>query len=118
MKGVHLAAGGGAVVAIMAASAALARQRVLDACRVSGATAPERVRSLESMGLIRDGAFEQLVKEGFVRPGTGANGFYLDESALIAHRDRKPSRATIVAFCAITVGMLLIAVLLIAMVKN
>jgi hypothetical protein len=102
----------------MASAAAMARQRVLDAFRISGVTAPERARTLESLGLVRDGAFEQLVKEGIVRPSTGANGFYLDESAVIAHRDRKPSRATITVLVAIMVGMLLIALVLVAVARG
>lgn len=107
--------GGGAFVAIMAAAAALARQRVLDALRTSGATTPERARTLESLGLTRDGAIDHLEQEEIVRRGAGADTFYLDEIAYVARRDAKPSRATIIILVTLAVlALVLLAALITA----
>lgn len=95
----------GAMVAIHAAQAAAAqaRARVIDAFRVQGATAPERARPLAELGIAEtDSALKPLLEHGLVRAVDArgraiiqgstvgrASGFYLDEAAVIAQRDRK-----------------------------
>lgn len=93
---------------IIAAAAAAAERRHLDALRVAGATAPARARPPEELGLARDDAFARLAKRGVLREA-GNGAVYLDEAALIAHRDRRPPRAVVVLLLA---GLLIMAGLL------
>ena len=74
------------LAASAAAAAAQAERRHVDALRTAGATAPERARPIEPLGLERDAAFERLAARGILREASG--GVYLDEVAFIAHRDR------------------------------
>ena len=106
----------GANVAIMAAAAssARARQRVLDAFRVAGATAPERARPLAELGLTLDSTLEACVNAGVVRRGKRDGELWLDESAYIARRDggeRKAAKAVVIVSL-IALALLLVAVLL------
>jgi hypothetical protein len=95
----------GAMIAIMAASAAAAaQQRQLDGFRLAGATSPERARPLEAMGLPRDDTFARLVKEGVLHE-LGDGRAWLDEAALIARRSavpRRGARIVLVAMVALT----------------
>lgn len=74
------------LAASAAAAAAQAERRHLDALRTAGATAPERARALEQLGLARDDAFGRLAARGIIREA--GRGVYLDEVAFIAYRDR------------------------------
>jgi hypothetical protein len=78
---------GGALVAIMAAAHARRVQQVTDACRLGHATAPERARSLEALG-VGDRAAEaaELARAGVLVPGAAPSTWYLDEAAVIARR--------------------------------
>jgi len=80
-----------ALPAVLAASAAAAAQRAelahLDAFRLAGATAPARAVRPERLGLARDDAFARLAARGVLKE-TAGGGCYLDEAAVIAHRDR------------------------------
>ena len=95
----------GALIAAHAANAAAARsrQKVLDAFRMQGATAPERARPLAELGVPNDDkAFGKFVAAGIVR-GVDSRGrptvigdavnrtvaYYLDEPAFVAQRDGK-----------------------------
>jgi hypothetical protein len=91
-----------------AAAMAAAERKVLDAFRTADATAPGRARRLDDIGLPRDGAFERLTAAGVLREA-GPGEFYLDEAALIARRDVKPTRALWAIGLALT-ALLLIAV--------
>ena len=94
----------GALIAAHAANAAAAksRQKVLDAFRMQGATAPERARPLAELGVASDDkAFGKFVAAGVIR-GVDSRGrptvigdavnrtvaYYLDEPAFVAQRDR------------------------------
>ena len=95
----------GAMIAVHAANAAAAKSRdkVLDAFRTQGATAPERARPLAELGLSNDEqAFGAFVAAGVIhgvdsrgRPtviGDAVNrtvAYYLDEPAFVVQRDRK-----------------------------
>ena len=100
------------LAASAAAAAAQAERRHLDALRTAGATAPERARPLEQLGLARDDAFGRLAARGILREAGG--GVYLDEAAFIAHRDQPPPAPrlkyvvviVLVALVAILAGML------------
>ena len=95
----------GAMIAVHAANAAAAksREKVLDAFRMQGATAPERARSLAELGVANDDkAFGKFVAAGVIR-GVDSRGrptvigdavnrtvaYYLDEPAFVAQRDQK-----------------------------
>lgn len=95
----------GALIAAHAANAAAAksREKVLDAFRMQGATAPERARPLAELGLPNDEkAFGTFIAAGVIR-GVDSRGrptvigdavnrtvaYYLDEPAFVAQRDQK-----------------------------
>ena len=100
----------GSNIAIMAAAAAAQRnQRILDAFRTCGATAPERACSLSDLGLSRDDALDACEKAGVVRPGSRPDVYWLDEAAYVARRDRKPARAVKYVVFAALLAILLLA---------
>jgi hypothetical protein len=102
----------GAMVAIhaatIAAAAAAARTKALDAFRVHDATRPERARTLAEIGLSGDDhAVGELIAAGVLRGvdtrgrltvlGDSVDrvaGYYLDEPAYIAYRDGKGGRTS------------------------
>lgn len=98
-----------ALPAILAANAAAAAARAerahLDAFRVAGATAPERALLPEQLGLARDDAFARLASRAFLKETVGG-ACYLDEAAVIAHRDRpaRPQRALLVVLVLLLVA--------------
>ena len=88
-----MAAGGAAAAAIIAA-----RQRriqdVIDAFRVAGATAPDRARSLDELGVTNLDEANSLLESGALSSGRERGTYYLNEAAVIAIREsRKPVRA-------------------------
>lgn len=102
------------LAASAAAAAARAERRHLDALRVAGATAPNRAVQLEPLGLVRDEAFKRLTARGVLREAA-RGGIYLDEAAVIAHRDRRPapSRGLLaVLVVLLAVGAVLLGVLI------
>ncbi len=107
---------GGAVIAAAAAAARReAIARVLDAFRVAGATAPDRGRSLESLGLVSAGPLEVLQTTGVLKAGTTPDGWYLDEAAYVAQRDgtapgRSRRKMIMLVVIAVLVAVLLVAV--------
>ena len=115
----------GAMIAVHAAAAAArAHTKVLDAFRVNGATAPERARPLAELGLSdSDRSLGKCIATGVVR-GVDARGrptvlgyetahvagYYLDEAAYVARRDRRPSRRKRLVLVAIAVSLMLIGI--------
>ena len=106
----------GANVAIMAAaSSARARQRVLDAFRIAGATAPERARPLDALGLKLDATLEACIRADVVRRGKRDGELWLDEAAYVARRDgneRKAVKLVIILMLALLLGTLAALLLL------
>jgi hypothetical protein len=109
-------AGGGALVAIMAAAHAQRVQAVMDAFRLAGATAPERARSLAALGLTHTAEAAELANAGVLVRGPGRDSWYLSEAAVVARRKagRHSHRTALlvlilllVATGAVAVGMLL-----------
>ena len=119
----------GVMIAIHAAAAAeKAKTQVLDAFRVHGATAPDRVCTLADLGLTdNEDAVAKLISAGVIR-GVDSRGrltvlgdsidrvagYYLDEPAFIALRDgaassgaRKQAVAIVCAFVAVAVVAIL-----------
>ena len=108
--------GGGALVAIMAAAHAQRVQAVTDAFRLAGATAPERARSLQALGVEHAAEAAELANAGVLVRGSGRDTWYLSEAAVVARRNaglRVSSRALVLivlllaALAALGAGMLL-----------
>ena len=124
----------GAMIAAHAAHAAAARARtaVLDAMRVQGATAPERARPLAELGLSADSAaLREWMARGVIRSVdsrgrptvlgdsyASATGFYLDETAYIAQRDRGVSRRRVHALALLALALLLLGLALLLLVAR
>ena len=100
----------------MIAAAAAARRRrqneVLDCFRIAGATAPERAKPVDQLGLRETREMTALMERQILRPGLRTGTWYLDEAAYAAHRDeRRPVRVmAIVAVLLVLAGILLLAV--------
>ena len=82
-------AGGGAVVAIIAAAHAQRLQAVTDAFRLAGATAPERAQSLATLGVAHEAEVAELASAGVLLRGPGRDTWYLSEAAVVARRDAR-----------------------------
>lgn len=120
------------IAASASAAAAKARQNVLDSFRLRGATAPDRARTLRELSLDRDmPALDALMKQGIVRgidhrgrPAVHGeangryDGYFLDESAFVAHRDagasgsQKQAVVLLVVFAALLLVGVALAILL------
>lgn len=79
----------GAVVAAAAAARRQRLQRVLDAFRIADATAPERARTLASLGMSDSAELTHLIDAGVVAAGRTQGSWYLNEGAYVAHRDAR-----------------------------
>lgn len=112
----------GAMVAINAAATATrARAALVDAFRLSGATAPERARPLVDLGItLPNDSLTELLRTGVVRgvdsrgrpvvPGDSdarAKLFFLDEVAFVRQRDR-PSGGHGARALALIIGVILL----------
>lgn len=79
--------------AVVVAAAAAARRRrlqgVLDSFRIADATAPERARTLTSLGITDSAELTHLIESGVVNPGPAKGSWYLNEGAYVAHRDAR-----------------------------
>ncbi|GLC24673.1 hypothetical protein [Roseisolibacter agri] len=99
-------AGGGAVVAIIAAAHAQRVQAVTDAFRLAGATAPERARPLAALGVGHESVVDELARAGVLLRGPGGDTWYLSEAAVVARRDaRRNVPRVVLAIIAILVGV-------------
>lgn len=96
--------GGGAVVAIAAAAHARRIREVTDAFRLAGATAPERARPLDALGVTQASAVDELARAGVLVPGPGPDTWYLSEAAVIARRDRRVPRRVLVVLVLLLVA--------------
>jgi hypothetical protein len=104
--------GGGAAVAVIAA-----RQRriqeIVDAFRLADATAADRARSLDTLGLPHNGELQSLIVEGVLMPGAREGTYYLSEIGYIYKReDRRALKAVaIVMIVMLIIGALLIPIM-------
>ena len=78
-----------AVVAAAAAARRERMQRVLDRFRIADATAPERARTLMSLGMAESAELTHLIDSGVVVAGRAEGSWYLNEGAYVAHRDAR-----------------------------
>jgi len=103
----------GAFIAMAASQIAAEERCVLDAFRLADATAPDRARTPHELHIAPDAAFGRLVSAGVLRE-RARGAFYLDESAVIARRSRKPSRVLLIVLVMVLVLVLLGLVALLA----
>ena len=105
-------AGGGAVVAIVAA-----RQRriqeIIDAFRLADATAADRAKGLETIGLMHSSELQNLIVEGVLMQGAHEGTYYLSEASVIYRRDdrRGIKAVAIVMIVILVIGVLLIPIM-------
>ena len=111
-----MGAGGGATVAAIAAVRKRRRREILDAFRLADATAPERARTIESLGLAGNRELDHFIEERLIVPGSRAGSMYLDESAWVAHRDASSSRQMRIIAAAVLFLLALGAALLVNLV--
>lgn len=118
-----------AITAAQTAARERAKTRTIDAFRTNDATATDRARPLAELGLsIDDDAVRKLVTDGVIRGvdnrgrltvlGDSVHrvaGYYLDEPAYIAHRD-KSSKASAVAVAIAVIAAMIVIVGAIALV--
>jgi hypothetical protein len=103
---------GGAVVAAAAAAKRKHREHIVDGFRLADATAPDRSRSLQEIGLTQDGELDELIRAGVICAGHQRSTWYLNEAAFIALRDSRPRRARrIVLAVVLALLAILVAVL-------
>ena len=104
----------------MGAGAAIiaARQRrvqeIVDAFRLGDATAPDRAKSLETLGLSRGSDTQSLIVEGILMPGTREGTYYLSEIGYIYKRDdrRGLKAVVIVTLIVLAIGIVLIPIMI------
>ena len=80
---------GGAAAAAVIAARQRRIQEIIDAFRLADATASDRARSLETIGLIHTGEFKDLLVDGVVMPGEREGTYYLSEVGYISRREDK-----------------------------
>lgn len=101
-------AGGGAAAAAIMAAKQRRIQEAVDAFRLGDATAANRARRFEDLGVIPNDETRELIIEGVLLPGATEGTYYLSEAGYIYRReDRKGMRAVaIVAVILVVIGML------------
>ena len=109
--------GGGVVIAAAAAARRRRRREILDGFRIGGATALDRARRADELGLSDSRELAELVESGVLLPGLRRESFYLDEAAYVAHRDARAMRPVRV-MVVIAVLMVLLGILLVTMVSQ
>ena len=79
-------AGGGSLVAVLVAAQAQRTRAVMDAFRLADATAPDRARTLDALGIAHTAEVEQLAQQGVLVAGPRRGSWYLSEAAVVARR--------------------------------
>lgn len=105
-----MGAGGGAVIAAMAAARAQRVRDVMDAFRLADATAPDRARSLDEIGIAAPAEVAMLSEAGIVLQDPRTGGWWLSERAYIAHRDRQPKKAVRVLLVFVSITLFIVGI--------
>jgi hypothetical protein len=102
---------GGAAAAAVIAAKQRRIQETVDAFRLGDATAPERARRLEDLGVMHDGETQDLIVEGVIVPGSREGTYYLSEAGFIYRReDRKGLKIVVVlSLIVLILGVVLFA---------
>lgn len=109
-----MGAGGGAVVAIIAAARAKRIEDILDAYRVAGATSADRAVEPASLGLTEhESEVADFLDDG-VLVATRGGAMYLDEERYIAYRKRSSSRSAKVVLAVLVIAAVVVAALVMA----
>jgi hypothetical protein len=100
--------GAGAAAGAIIAAKQRRIQEAVDAFRLGDATAPDRARRLEDLGVIAGDETRDLIVEGVLVPGPAEGTYYLSEAGYIYRRnDRKGTRAVaIIAAMLVVIGLL------------
>ena len=104
----------GAVVAAVAAARQRKIQEIVDAFRVTDATAASRACTLASLGLSESSEAHSLIVEGVLMPGADAGTYYLSEVGYLSQRNRRRIglKAAVILFAILAViGAVLIPVM-------
>jgi hypothetical protein len=113
-----MAGGGGAVIAAVAAARARRVRDVLDAFRLADATAPDRARSLDEIGIAAPAEVALLSEAGIVLQDPRTGGWWLSEQAFVAHRDQQPKKAIRLLLVFIAITLVIVAAGMIALMKT
>jgi hypothetical protein len=105
--------GGGAVVAAAAAAHRRRLNAILDAFRLADATAPERARTLDALGVSSSRELDALTQAGVLLAAPRAGAWYLNEKAYVAYRDERPRRTLRIIGVVILVLLLGLGLLLV-----
>lgn len=100
----------GSIIPIIIAAQQAKIRRLLEAFRTAGATAPERARTLASLGVSPDDTFAELETARVIRPGPAAGTFYLDEvtHASRARRGRGTKLVLVTLLLLVLAGLLVL----------
>lgn len=102
----------GSIIPIVVAAHRAKLRRVLEAFRTAGATAPERARTLVSLGVSPDDTFAELESAGVIRPGSTTGTFYLDEARqAVRERSGRGTKMMLLGLLALVLAGLLVLVL-------
>jgi hypothetical protein len=103
--------GGGAAAAAIIAAKQQRVQSVIDAFRLGEATAPDRARRIEDLGVAYYDEANDLISEHVLLPGPREGTYYLSEAGYIARREGRNSRVVIaiIAVVAVLIGIALLS---------
>jgi hypothetical protein len=103
----------GAAVAVIAAAKQRRIQEIIDAFRLADATAADRGKTLETLGLTHNGELQDLIVEGVLMPGTRDGTYYLSEIGYIYKReDRRELKIVAIILIAMAIiGVLLLPIM-------
>ena len=108
--------------ALLVANAAAGRARrlvaVLDAFRLAGATAPERARPLQQLGLTQSDEVIALARQHVLVHELATDGWYLDEAAYIAQRDVRPKRAVRLLLVFVGIALAIVGVGMVMLIRT
>ena len=92
-----MGAGGAAAAGAIIAARQRRIQEVVDAFRLGDATAPDRARRLEDLGIVGSDETRDLIVEGILVPGARDGTFYLNEAGVIYQRNERRGLKAILA---------------------
>jgi hypothetical protein len=89
-------------------------QEIVDVFRLGDATAPDRAKRLETLGLSHNSEVQSLIVEGILMPGAHEGTYYLSEIGYIYKRDdRRGFKAiAIVMLILLVIGIVLIPIMI------
>ena len=92
---------GGAAAGAIIAARQRRIQEVVDAFRLGDATAADRARRPEELGIVQAGEFRDLIVDGVLVPGLREGTYYLSEASMIYRRGERKGLLAIAIVSAI-----------------